>query len=46
MLFRSTFESSKPADAAAELHDYLVHSERIILAAYARQLAQTGLKTA
>ena len=40
-----TFESSKPADAAAELHDYLVHSERIILAAYARQLAETGIKT-
>ena len=40
-----TFENSKPADAAAELHDYLVHSERIILAAYARQLAEAGIKS-
>lgn len=38
------FENGKPADAAAELNSYLVHSERIILAAYARQLAQAGIK--
>ena len=36
------FDSGKPADAASALHDYLVHSERIILAAYARRLAETG----
>jgi len=40
-----SFESGKPADAARELHDYLVHSERIILAAYARKLAETGNKS-
>ena len=38
------FDAGKPADAAAALHDYLVHSERIILAAYARRLAETGNK--
>ena len=36
------FDAGKPADAASALHDYLVHSERIILAAYARRLAETG----
>ena len=36
------FDSGKPADAASALHDYLVHSERIILAAYVRLLAETG----
>jgi DNA-binding GntR family transcriptional regulator len=40
-----TFEDGKPAEAAKELHDYLVHSERIILAAYARRLAETGNKS-
>ena len=38
------FDDGKPAEAARSLHDYLVHSERIILAAYARTLAETGYK--
>ncbi|WP_198968904.1 GntR family transcriptional regulator [Xylophilus sp. ASV27] len=32
------FEDGRPAEAAKALDDYLVHSERIILAAYARRL--------
>ena len=35
-------DDGKPAEAATALHDYLVHSERIILAAYARRLAETS----
>ena len=32
------FEAGKPQEAAAGLNDYLVHSERIVLAAYARRM--------
>ena len=32
------FEAGKPQEAAAALGDYLVHSERIVLAAYARRI--------
>ena len=35
-------DAGKPAEASTALHDYLVHSERIILAAYARRLAETS----
>ncbi|GGH62718.1 GntR family transcriptional regulator [Comamonas phosphati] len=38
------FEEGQPVQASAALNDYLVHSERIILAAYARRLAETGGK--
>ncbi|WP_313303530.1 GntR family transcriptional regulator [Diaphorobacter sp.] len=38
------FEQGRPGDAAAALNDYLVHSERLILAAYARRLAEKGIK--
>lgn len=38
------FEDGSPADAAQELHTYLVHSERIILAAYARRLSEAGIR--
>lgn len=38
------FESGKPVEAAAALNEYLVHSERLILAAYARRLAEKGIK--
>ena len=38
------FEAGRPAEAAQELSAYLVHSERIILAAYARRLAEAGIK--
>ena len=40
------FENGKPKEAAEELSAYLVHSERIILAAYARRLAEVGIKAA
>ncbi len=40
------FENGKPKEAAEELSAYLVHSERIILAAYARRLAESGIKAA
>lgn len=40
------FENGKPKEAAEELGAYLVHSERIILAAYARRLAEAGIKAA
>ena len=33
-------EANQMAEAAAALNDYLVHSERIVLAVYARQIAQ------
>ncbi len=36
------FEAGKPQEAAAALGDYLVHSERIVLAAYARRIADVG----
>ncbi|GHC96119.1 GntR family transcriptional regulator [Pseudorhodoferax aquiterrae] len=35
-------EAGRYAEAAAALQDYLVHSERIVLAVYARRLAETG----
>lgn len=35
------FEGGQPAEAASELHDYLVHSERILLSVYARQQPRT-----
>lgn len=38
------FEEGKTTEAAQELSSYLVHSERIILAAYARRLAEAGIK--
>ncbi|MEG0199769.1 MAG: GntR family transcriptional regulator [Comamonas sp.] len=38
------FDDGKPAEAATALNNYLVHSERIILAAYARRLVETGNK--
>ncbi|MBS0467497.1 MAG: GntR family transcriptional regulator [Proteobacteria bacterium] len=37
------FEAGKPQEAAAALGDYLVHSERTVLAAYARRIADTGV---
>lgn len=36
------FEVGKPQEAAAVLNDYLVHSERIVLAAYARRISDAG----
>ena len=33
-------ETNRMAEAAKALNDYLVHSERIVLAVYARQIAQ------
>ncbi|MBS0294363.1 MAG: GntR family transcriptional regulator [Proteobacteria bacterium] len=36
------FEAGRPQEAAAALGDYLVHSERIVLAAYARRISDTG----
>ena len=36
------FEAGHPQEAAAALGDYLVHSERIVLAAYARRIAGSG----
>ncbi|MDR2333377.1 MAG: GntR family transcriptional regulator [Burkholderiaceae bacterium] len=38
------FEAGKPGEASVALNDYLVHSERLILAAYARRLAEKGIK--
>ena len=38
------FEEGKPVEASAALNDYLVHSERLILAAYARGLTAKGIK--
>lgn len=38
------FEAGKLTEASNSLHDYLVHSERIILAAYARRLAEQGVR--
>lgn len=35
-------EAGRYAEAAAALQEYLVHSERIVLAVYARRLAETG----
>jgi len=35
------FEAGRLPDAAAALNDYLVHSERIVLAVYARRLSDT-----
>lgn len=37
-------EAGKPQEAATALNDYLVHSERIVLAAYARRVADVGSK--
>ena len=37
------FEAGQLEQAAKTLHDYLVHSERIILAVYARRLAEKGV---
>ena len=36
------FEAGKLAESAANLSDYLVHSERIVLAVYARRLSDSG----
>ncbi|MFT3814438.1 MAG: GntR family transcriptional regulator [Acidovorax sp.] len=36
------FEAGKLQEASAALHDYLVHSERIVLAAYARRISDSG----
>ena len=38
------FEAGKLAESSVALNDYLVHSERIILAVYARRLAEQGVK--
>lgn len=35
-------EAGRYTDAASALQDYLTHSERIVLAVYARRLAETG----
>lgn len=37
------FEDGQPSAAAAALNDYLVRSERIILATYARRLGEAGI---
>lgn len=37
------FEAGKPQEAAAALNDYLVHSERIVLAVYARRMVDNGI---
>ena len=36
------FDAGKLQEASAALHDYLVHSERIVLAVYARRISATG----
>ena len=36
------FEAGKLQDAAAALNEYLVHSERIVLAVYARRISDSG----
>jgi len=36
------FEAGKLSEASAELHEYLVHSERILLGVYARRLSDAG----
>lgn len=36
------FEAGKLAESAASLSDYLVHSERIVLAVYARRISDSG----
>ena len=38
-------EAGNFASAAAALTDYLVHSERIVLAVYARHIAEAGWKS-
>ena len=38
------FEAGRLQEAAAALHDYLVHSERIVLAVYARRISEPGLE--
>lgn len=37
------FEAGKLQEAAATLNEYLVHSERIVLATYARRISDSGL---
>ncbi|GKT25791.1 GntR family transcriptional regulator [Acidovorax sp. SUPP3334] len=37
------FEAGKLQEASAQLNEYLVHSERIVLAVYARRISDTGL---
>ncbi|WP_162565630.1 GntR family transcriptional regulator [Variovorax sp. SRS16] len=39
------FEAGKFTEGAAALNDYLVHSERIVLAVYARRMPEGGLDT-
>ena len=36
------FEAGKMQEAAAAHHEYLVHSERIVLAVYARRISDGG----
>ena len=36
------FEAGKPQEASAMLNEYLVHSERIVLATYARRISASG----
>jgi len=36
------FEAGKLQESATTLNDYLVHSERIVLAVYARRLSDSG----
>ncbi len=38
------FEAGRLQEAAAALNDYLVHSERIVLAVYARRISEPGLE--
>ncbi len=38
------FEAGKFAEASTALNDYLVHSERIVLAVYARRIPDTGFE--
>ncbi len=38
------FEAGKPQEASQALNDYLVNSERIVLAVYARRISDAGLE--
>ncbi|SDP82432.1 DNA-binding transcriptional regulator, GntR family [Paracidovorax cattleyae] len=38
------FEAGKLQESSTVLHDYLVHSERIVLAVYARRISEPGLE--
>lgn len=38
------FEAGDMAAAAQQMHDYLTHSERVLLSAYARRMSEAGLE--